>query len=143
MFTYGPSDLSDESRHTGGRDLQLQPSAGIEVPSCHTMVDTHASGQGNLSAHRYSRGGSRYAPRETVYHRENSPVYSVVVERQGPDQLPGLQETLYNHERYLAQLREDVDYEYDRRHDLMSTVRRLRTDREKDRSDFAFTQLEN
>ena len=67
----------------------------------------------------------------------------VVVERQGPAQLPGLHETLGKHERYLTQLREDVDYEYYRRHDLLSTVRRLRADREKDRSDFAFAQLEN
>ena len=40
-------------------------------------------------------------------------------------------------------MREDVDYEYDRRHDLLATVRRLRTDREKDRLDFAFVQPKN
>ena len=53
----------------------------------------------------------------------------VAVERQGPAQPPGLQKTLGNHERVLTELREDVDYEYDRRHDLQTAVRRLRTDR--------------
>ena len=47
-----------------------------------------------------------------------------------------------NHERSLTELREDVDNEYDRRHDLKTAVRRIRTDREKYRSDFAFVQLE-
>ena len=67
----------------------------------------------------------------------------MVVERPGPAQQPGLEETLGHHERYLTELREDVDHEYNRRHDLLTTVRRLRTNREKDRSEFAFAQLEN
>ena len=33
-------------------------------------------------------------------------------------------------------------HEHSRRHDLLTTVRRLRTDREKGRSEFAFAQLE-
>ena len=85
MFTDGHEDLSDESRHTGGRDPQHLPSAGKEAPSCNMMVDTHASGQGKLSDPRSSRGGSRYAPRESVYHRENPLVSPVVVIRQDPD----------------------------------------------------------
>ena len=36
-----------------------------------------------------------------------------------------------------------MEHEYNRRHDLLKTVRRLRTDQEKGRSDFAFAQLEN
>ena len=54
----------------------------------------------------------------------------VAVERQGPYQLPGLHETLGNYERYLTELRGDVDGEYDCRHDFLATVRRIRTDRE-------------
>ena len=106
-------------------------------------MDTPASGQGNLSAPLSSRGGSRYAPRESVDHRENLPVVPVVVERQGTTQLLGLQETLGHHERVLTELKEDVEHEHSRRHELLTTVRRLRTDREKDRSEFAFAQLEN
>ena len=65
------------------------------------------------------------------------------MERQVPAQPPGLKETLGHHERVLTELREDVKYECDRRHDLQTAVRRLRTDREKYRSDFAFVQLES
>ena len=107
------------------------------------MVGTHASGQGNLSAPHSSRGGSRYAPRESVGHRENPPVVPVVVKRPGPAQPPGLQETLGHHERVLTELREDVYYEYDRRHDLQTAVRRVCTDRENYISNFSFVQLES
>ena len=48
-----------------------------------------------------------------------------------------------NHERYLTELRDDVDHEHYRRHDLQSVVRCLRADHEKDRSEFAFAQLES
>ena len=143
MFTDDPEDQSDESRNTGGRDPPHQPTAGIEVPSCRTKVNTSVSGQGNLSAFRYSRGGSRYAPRESVDHRENPPVAPVVVRRQGTAQTRGHQEICALYDSVLTELREDVEQEYNRRHDLLKTVRRLRTDREKDRSEFAFAQLEN
>ena len=82
-------------------------------------------------------------PRESVDHRENPPVNLVAVERQVPAEPPGLQDALGNHWRYLTELRADVNHEYDRRHDMLATVRRLRTYREKDRSDFAFAQLKS
>ena len=61
------------------------------------MVGTHATGQGNLTAPHSARGVSKYAPRESVDHRENPPVVPVVVESQGPAELPGVQDTLDNH----------------------------------------------
>ena len=36
-----------------------------------------------------------------------------------------------------------MEHEYSRRHDWLTTVRRLCTDPEKERSEFAFAQLEN
>ena len=48
-----------------------------------------------------------------------------------------------HHERFLTELREDVKHEYTRRHDLLMTVRRLRSDWEKYRSEVAFVQLKN
>ena len=113
-FTNRPEDYSDEFRRTGGRNPNLQPSAGIEVPSSHMLVETHASGQNNVFAPRSSRGGSGYAPRERVDHRDNPLAAPVVVERQGPAQLPGLQKILVVQKQFLTELREDVDYEYDR-----------------------------
>ena len=113
-----------------GRDPQHQPSLGTDAPSYHTKVDTPASGHGNFYAPYSSRGGLRYAPRESVDHHESPPVGLVVAETQGPAQPQGLHETLSDHERYLTELIKDVDYAYDRRNDLLSTVRRLRTDGE-------------
>ena len=106
-------------------------------------MDSPASGHGNFSARGYSRGGSRYAPRESFNHHENPPAALVEVERQGPAQPPGLQEIYGRYKRVLTELSEDVEHEYSRRHYLLTTVQRLRTDREKYRSDLAFAQLEN
>ena len=36
-----------------------------------------------------------------------------------------------------------MEHENNHRHDLLTTVRRLRTDRDRDRSDFALAKLEN
>ena len=55
-------------------------------------------------------GGSRYAPRESVDHRENLPVVPVEVERQGPAQLPGLQKVCGRYEQVLTNLREDLEH---------------------------------
>ena len=43
----------------------------------------------------------------------------------------------------MTELRENMEQEYHRRHDLMKTVQRHRADREKDRSNFALAHLEN
>ena len=48
-----------------------------------------------------------------------------------------MQEICARYDRVLTELREDVEHEHIRRHDLLTTVRRLRTGREKDRSQFA------
>ena len=105
-------------------------------------MDSPASGHGNFSARGYSRGGSRYAPRESFNHHENPPAALVEVERQGPAQPPGLQEIYGRYKRVLTELRVGLEHECNRRHELLTTVRRLRTDREKDRSDYTFAQLE-
>ena len=139
-WTRGPID---ESRHTGRRDPQNQPSAGTEAPSYHPMVDTPASGQGNLSAPRSSRGGLRNDPRESVDHRKSPPAALVEVGKPGPAQSPDLQDVCECYDCVLTKLREEVKHEYNRRHYLLVTLRRLHTDREKDRSDFALAQLEN
>ena len=106
------------------------------------MVNNPSSRQGNLFASYYSSGSSRYAPRKSFDHHENLPAAQVGVGRRGLDQPPGLQEVCARYDRVLPELREDVEHEHSRRHDLLMTVRCLRTDREKDRSEFAFARLE-
>ena len=44
----------------------------------------------------------------------------MVVERPGPAQQPGLEEISVRHEKLLTELREDVEHEYNRRHDLLN-----------------------
>ena len=66
------------------------------------MVDTPARGQGNLSASRSSRGGSKYAPRESVGHREIPPEALMEVEMPGPAQPTDLEEIFCRHERVLT-----------------------------------------
>uniref|UniRef100_M4C3J4 RxLR effector candidate protein n=1 Tax=Hyaloperonospora arabidopsidis (strain Emoy2) TaxID=559515 RepID=M4C3J4_HYAAE len=46
-------------------------------------------------------------------------------------------------ERVTCELREDLEHERSRRLDLIDNVTRLSLEREKNRSDFAFAQLEN
>ena len=143
MFTYGSEDQLNEPRRTGGQDPQHQRLAGTDVPNCHTKVNIPSSGQGNFSARRSSRGGSRYAPRESVNHSENPLAALEEVERQGPAQPPGLQKISAHYDCVLNKLRKEVEHEHSSRHELLTTVRRLRTDRAKDRSEFAFAHLEN
>ena len=47
VFSDGPSELSDNSRRTGGRDRQRRSSAKCEAPSCREMADSRASEQDN------------------------------------------------------------------------------------------------
>ena len=46
-------------------------------------------------------------------------------------------------ERVTCELREDIEHERSRRLGLVDNVTRLSSERERDRSDFAFAQLEN
>ena len=68
VFSDGPSDPSDVSRLTGGRNLQRQPSAGRETLSCRATAGSCTSEQDNSFAAPSSHRNSRYAPRESVDH---------------------------------------------------------------------------
>ena len=46
-------------------------------------------------------------------------------------------------ERVTCELREDIEHERSRRLSLVNNVNHLSSERERDRSDFAFSQLEN
>ena len=81
VFSDGPYESSDVSRHTGERDPQRRSSAGYEVPSCHATADSRASEQGNSLSAPSRHGGSRYAPRESVDHRASQPTAVVEVGR--------------------------------------------------------------
>ena len=52
-------------------------------------------------------------------------------------------DTVSQLERVTCELREDLEHERSRRLDLVDNVTRLSSERERDRSDFAFAHLEN
>uniref|UniRef100_A0AAV1ULY1 Uncharacterized protein n=1 Tax=Peronospora matthiolae TaxID=2874970 RepID=A0AAV1ULY1_9STRA len=79
-FSDGPSlNAAGGSCRTARRDQGHQQSAGHEAPSCPTPVDSHASGRGNSSGRHSHRGGSKYAPLESIDHRLSPPKDVVAV----------------------------------------------------------------
>ena len=59
VFSDGPSDPSDVSRRTGGRDPQRQSLAGREAHCRRATADSRASEQDNSFAAPSRHGGSR------------------------------------------------------------------------------------
>ena len=72
------------ARHTVGRDPQHQSSVRIEATSYQMGEDTPSSGQGNLSAPRFSRAVSIYAPHKRVGLRASPSAPLVNAERPVP-----------------------------------------------------------
>ena len=143
VFSDGPSETSDVSRRTGGRDPQRQSSAWREATSCCASADSRASDQDNLCAAPSCHGGSRYTLRESVDHRDNSPMAVVETGILTPN--------LMELQAEVGRLQQRVHGLFDRseqeRHErlffLEAWVQRIRLYRSDDRSEFAFYQLEN
>ena len=113
-FFDGPSESSDVSRRTGGRDPQSQSSAGREAPSCRATADSRASEQDNSFAAPSRHGGLRYAPRESVEHRANPPMAVVGAEMSTPN---------------LSELQAEVSRLQQRVHDLCDRSEQERQER--------------
>ncbi|CAI5713064.1 unnamed protein product [Hyaloperonospora brassicae] len=145
VFTDGPQDSSDGSRHTGGRDLQHPSTAESGAPSCSKRVDTPATGRGSSSLILNRHGDSRYAPLESVDHREHPPK-DVVEEERPPPEPQAHHLDPYEMDRAIDELRDDLKHERDRRYALTDTVRKNRkgheADRARDRADYATAQLQ-
>uniref|UniRef100_M4BCF0 RxLR effector candidate protein n=1 Tax=Hyaloperonospora arabidopsidis (strain Emoy2) TaxID=559515 RepID=M4BCF0_HYAAE len=137
------SELSDNSRRTGGRDPQRQSSAGSEAPRCSATLDSRTSERGNSFAVPSSHNGSRYAPREIVDHLANPPVAVVGAGKSTPNRLLDLEAKAGLLERCLHDLRDRVELQRQERLYMEASVQRYRLHRSDDRSEFAFSQLEN
>ena len=108
-------------------------------------MDNRATGRGNSSGASSRRGGSKYAPLESVDHRESPPKAVVEEEKPDPDQkrLDQLDSWLDAHDRAIEDLERDVRHEHNRRHCLIDEVQKIFRDRDANRAAFLSAQLEN
>uniref|UniRef100_M4BD90 Uncharacterized protein n=1 Tax=Hyaloperonospora arabidopsidis (strain Emoy2) TaxID=559515 RepID=M4BD90_HYAAE len=134
VFSDGPSETSDVSRRTGGRDPQRR-----ESPSCLATADSRASEQDNSFAAPSRHGGLRYAPRESVEHRANPPMAVVGAEMSTPN-LSELQAEVSRLQQRVHDLCDRSEQERQERLSLEAWVQRIRSYRSDDRSEFAFYQ---
>ena len=125
VFSDGPSDPSDVSRLTGGRNLQRQSSAGRETLSCRATADSRASEQDNSFAAPSRHSDSRYAPRESFEHRANPPMAVVGAGISTPN-LSELQARIGRLQQRVNDLCERSDQERQERLSLEAWVQRIR-----------------
>uniref|UniRef100_M4BQM3 RxLR effector candidate protein n=1 Tax=Hyaloperonospora arabidopsidis (strain Emoy2) TaxID=559515 RepID=M4BQM3_HYAAE len=137
VFFYGTSEPSDVSRRTGGRDPQLQSSAGREAPSCRATADSRAGEQDNSFAAPSRHSDSRYAPRESFEHRANPPM-AVVGAGIPTSNLSELQAEVSRLQQRVQDLCDRSEQERQKRLSLEAWVQRIRLYRLTDRSEFAF-----
>uniref|UniRef100_M4BYK5 RxLR effector candidate protein n=1 Tax=Hyaloperonospora arabidopsidis (strain Emoy2) TaxID=559515 RepID=M4BYK5_HYAAE len=98
-------------------------------------------GRDNSSDVHSHSGGSTSAPRGSVGHRPHQSIDGAV-EKTRP-QTGTQSDTVSQLESVTCELREDIKHERSRRLGLVDNVTRLSSERERDRYDFAFSQLEN
>uniref|UniRef100_M4BAD5 Uncharacterized protein n=1 Tax=Hyaloperonospora arabidopsidis (strain Emoy2) TaxID=559515 RepID=M4BAD5_HYAAE len=142
-FPDGPSSASDAPCHTARQGPKHQPAVEIEAPNYLSRVDTRATGRGNSSDVPSHRGGSTSVPRGSFGHRAHQSMDEAAEETRSQTGLQAQSDTVIQIERVTCELREDLEHERSRRLGLVDNVTHFSSERERDRSDFAFAQLEN
>uniref|UniRef100_M4BWX9 RxLR effector candidate protein n=1 Tax=Hyaloperonospora arabidopsidis (strain Emoy2) TaxID=559515 RepID=M4BWX9_HYAAE len=120
-----------------------QPAVEREAPKYLPRVDTRATGRGNSSDVPSHRGGSTSAPRGSVGHCAHESMDEAEEETRPQTGLQVQSDTVSLLKRVTCELREDLEHERSRRLGLVDNVTRLSSEKERDRSDLAFAQLEN
>uniref|UniRef100_M4C6N3 Uncharacterized protein n=1 Tax=Hyaloperonospora arabidopsidis (strain Emoy2) TaxID=559515 RepID=M4C6N3_HYAAE len=141
-FPDGPSSASDAPCHTSRQGPKHQPAAESEAPNYLPRVDTRATGRGNSSDVPSHRGGSTCVPRGIVGHRAHQSVDEAEEKTRSQKGLQVQYDTVSQLKRVTCELRENLEHERSRRLGLVDNVTRLSSEQERDRSDFAFAQLE-
>uniref|UniRef100_M4BIR3 RxLR effector candidate protein n=1 Tax=Hyaloperonospora arabidopsidis (strain Emoy2) TaxID=559515 RepID=M4BIR3_HYAAE len=141
-FPDGPSSASDAPCRTARQGPKHQPAVESEAPNYMPRLDTRATGRGNSSDVPSHRGGSTSAPRESVGHRAHQSMDEAEEETRSQTGLQAQSDTVSQLECVTCELRNDLEHERSRSLGLVDNVNRLSSERERDRSDFAFAQLE-
>uniref|UniRef100_M4BGU7 RxLR effector candidate protein n=1 Tax=Hyaloperonospora arabidopsidis (strain Emoy2) TaxID=559515 RepID=M4BGU7_HYAAE len=142
-FPDGPSSASDAPFHTARQGPKHQLAVESEAPKYMPMVNTRATGRGNSSDIPSHRGGSTGVPRGSIGHRAHQSMDEAEEEIRSQTGLQVQSDTVSQLERVTCEFREDFEHERSIRLGLVDNVTRLSSERERDRSDFAFAQLEN
>ena len=110
VFSDGPSDPSDGSRHTDERGPQRQQPAGNEISSCHEKAGYRASEQDNSFAAPSHHVGSRNVPQENVDHRHNPLKVIKDEEKLVSTYVSELESNVEQLDNYLNELGEGLDH---------------------------------
>uniref|UniRef100_M4B397 RxLR effector candidate protein n=1 Tax=Hyaloperonospora arabidopsidis (strain Emoy2) TaxID=559515 RepID=M4B397_HYAAE len=142
-FPDGPSSASDAPCRTARQGPKHQLAVESEAPNYLPRVDTHATGRGKSSDVPSHRGGSTIVPRGSVGHRAHQSMNEAEEKTGSQTGLQVQTDAVSQIERVTCELREDFEHERSRRLGLVDNVTRVSLERERDRSDLAFAQLEN
>ena len=104
-------------------------------------MDTHATERGNFSDVPSRRGGSTSVPRGSVDRRAHPLKEEEEKETRSLRGSQRLSDSVYQLESVTHELLNDLEYDRGRRLDLQGLVKKLSSERERDRSQFAFAQL--
>ena len=143
LFPDGPSSPSGEPCSTARQGPRHQPAVERKAPSYLARVDTHATERDNSSDVPSRRGGSTNVSRGSVDCRAHSSKDVEEEETRSQTGLRSLSDSVYQLNCVKHELRNNLEYDRGRRLDLQGLVKQLSSDRDRDRSQFAFAQLEN
>uniref|UniRef100_A0AAV1UE56 Uncharacterized protein n=1 Tax=Peronospora matthiolae TaxID=2874970 RepID=A0AAV1UE56_9STRA len=127
-FSGGPSAAQDVPRRTARPDPVRRSSVGSGAPKYSRTGDSRATGRDNSSDVRSHRGGSTAAQPDSAGHRE-SPLMGVEEEGRRSPIYRGeacVSESIFD--RVTLALRDDLEHERERRHQLADTVLKHRAE---------------
>uniref|UniRef100_A0AAV1VMG3 Uncharacterized protein n=1 Tax=Peronospora matthiolae TaxID=2874970 RepID=A0AAV1VMG3_9STRA len=127
-FSSGPSAAQDVPRRTAQPDPVRKSLFGSGASNYSRMGDNRATGRGNSSDVRSHRGGSTAAQPDSAGHRESPPKEVEEEGKRSPNYRGGACVSESFFDRVTLALRDDLEYERDRRLQLADTVSKHRAE---------------